>query len=760
MICLHEGEVLLDQRRCITALIRHPSSVVDKEDNWRSIFAQILPNSELRESDMKSLRQCQPQNMAKMMFISIEQLFLYTQRVHSLLDGGLDPGGLKRALTDLSKYHIPVLNSLRIIERSLTVIIDPQWDEGEDFLNRFLIRNSCMSASNETFTTMGEGKLDCTLGFILVKTLLNLLHCPEFCVATPLSGNKYKGDGIFDPVGRGLASVAERELLWPRLTSSNSKYHSNRIRVLRCALASLRPQPRGVSSLHRLWMEIDGVPLPHRATLFASLLNVICSFNPNDNVSSWIPFFSGSTTSENETTSLFTNSIHLFLLLLQHRSYDACGESIFWKCFALLGSGEPEDVRFVVHSVIQKLSLCKQKSVVFPGGNKAVGHEGELWLVFSHLLEGCEEARSLVCCFEDTYAVVETLLLHLRRAAFQSQDSTIPRTVVSTTLLILYKLSSEATFIGSGTKSWKDLEILKKIINDDSSSISIHQNNTRTNLTILDVILWSLSSLLLSATDWIRDRPLCYESIVKTFLNISPYVADPPLVVADRMASLLEIFSFQTYLNDVESTNYYYVSLLLEVYYFVICFNGKSNEGLIFSLLRRKGVLDSIFDTISEVPETKLCTGLPSSGNSYPTIGSVLPFQREYTTSSWRSSVLLQPVRCFIHNVHHSFSERFSGTTNPSTDDVLQWLKAYLTSPKGVSQLQLISNGVVFNPSKPNEVNTYSALDNYTWEAIAASGVSPACTEHDVCVFFFFSFFFFFFFFLLLLLSLVALTAL
>ena len=297
---------------------------------------------------LKSLCDCQPENFALVLFLSVEQLYLYVKGLYSVM------GSKGKIASFESAGRNTLLTSLLLLETGFSAAVQSDASVLEDMLlhNRVRTAGNAPSLAQQysSFRSIGGGELDRTLAYTLVSSLLLLLHAPG--VTIPYA-HGHNVPNIFESLSEYSGGLKEicRGAVWGR-SGEGVKERTYRFRIMRVCIATLLPPcihsavikrevrpgvyespPAGQdrsfayhhnaqhcqSIMYRLWTELSlpGSPLPHRAALFTSLLNVLAGTVQEG-------YFS----EEAAMCSYIDACSHLFLLLFQRsRFLRGLGES-------------------------------------------------------------------------------------------------------------------------------------------------------------------------------------------------------------------------------------------------------------------------------------------------------------------------------------------------------------------------------------------------------------------------------------------------
>lgn len=253
---------------------------------------------------------------------------------------------------------------------------------------------------------------------------------------------------------------------------------------------------------------------------------------------------------------------------------EAQGFNVF-RCF--LGSIDaPDQLNFIYRGFVRLLNNCHQaESAYLPFSITRVGIEQELLI----LLWKCLEEMPAFMPYVLKSCDVNQLLVPLCYFLLDGRKDPSKVGLMYLCTFTVLKLSGERSFSVALNKPFQ----LQQLPIDIPVFTGCHA----------DLLIIVLHKLIVSGSEKLSALYSCFLTII---CNISPYCKSLSSVASIKLINLLQLFVSPKFLFAAES-NHMYVSMLLESLNNIIQYQYEGNAQMIYSIIRRK----EIFDSISEL---------------------------------------------------------------------------------------------------------------------------------------------------------------
>mmetsp|Transcript_18544 Transcript_18544/g.31056 ORF Transcript_18544/g.31056 Transcript_18544/m.31056 type:complete len:804 (-) Transcript_18544:1053-3464(-) len=598
-------------------------SDIDPSDHdfWDEMWKTVLPAEDVFDmispEDVRKIISDHPNNMKTIVTQAVAQLYQVVETPYRI-------------------YFEQALNCSRIMARLLPFLLESSSAEMKDLLwNRRApsqqVSSENLAADSRDMGSEGEDadpQASEPLAVILVNTIFHLLFLPDFTVDDPnveftekdINTPEFKSALMWAP---GIGS-SEKTIV------NSTQFDHNRIDVLRlmiCAFCdSLYQAADNYDSCASMWLEVaTSADAPYAEIVFYSLFNTVLGYDP---IGWGLPYGSMITT---DTAKLVMEAaVQVLIALLDYghpirtaessaaaaaavaegsnplpsvsaHDTEAQGFNIF-RC--LLGKIEaPDQLNFVYRGFVRLLNNVHQaESTFLPHSVTRIDIEQELLVLFWKCLEEMPKFMPYIlmhCDATELLVPICYLMLQGRR------DPTKVGLMYLCTFTLL-KLSGERTF---GVALNKPYQLHLPV------DLPLFSGNHA------DLLVVVLHKLIVSGQEKLSALYSCFLTII---CNISPYIKSFGTVASVKLVNLLQLFVSPRFLYAAEG-NHVYVSMLLETLNNIVQYQYEGNGQLIYAIIRRKEVFDSIANL-------KLPASAAAAAAAAPTV--VLP-SLQIGCSSW-----------------------------------------------------------------------------------------------------------------------------
>eukprot|EP00600_Ochromonadales_sp_CCMP1393_P014832 CAMPEP_0175001240 /NCGR_PEP_ID=MMETSP0005-20121125/3024_1 /TAXON_ID=420556 /ORGANISM="Ochromonas sp., Strain CCMP1393" /LENGTH=931 /DNA_ID=CAMNT_0016256105 /DNA_START=25 /DNA_END=2820 /DNA_ORIENTATION=+ len=566
-------------------------SDIDPSDHdfWDEMWKTVLPAEDVFDmispEDVRKIISDHPNNMKTIVTQAVAQLYQVVETPYRI-------------------YFEQALNCSRIMSL-LPFLLESSSAEMKDLLwNRRApsqqVSSENLAADSRDMGSEGEDadpQASEPLAVILVNTIFHLLFLPDFTVDDPnveftekdINTPEFKSALMWAP---GIGS-SEKTIV------NSTQFDHNRIDVLRlmiCAFCdSLYQAADNYDSCASMWLEVaTSADAPYAEIVFYSLFNTVLGYDP---IGWGLPYGSMITT---DTAKLVMEAaVQVLIALLDYghpirtaessaaaaaavaegsnplpsvsaHDTEAQGFNIF-RC--LLGKIEaPDQLNFVYRGFVRLLNNVHQaESTFLPHSVTRIDIEQELLVLFWKCLEEMPKFMPYIlmhCDATELLVPICYLMLQGRR------DPTKVGLMYLCTFTLL-KLSGERTF---GVALNKPYQLHLPV------DLPLFSGNHA------DLLVVVLHKLIVSGQEKLSALYSCFLTII---CNISPYIKSFGTVASVKLVNLLQLFVSPRFLYAAEG-NHVYVSMLLETLNNIVQYQYEGNGQLIYAIIRRKEVFDSI----------------------------------------------------------------------------------------------------------------------------------------------------------------------
>ncbi|GAA30595.2 hypothetical protein CLF_110457, partial [Clonorchis sinensis] len=581
---------------------------IDSNDNafWERFWTDISISVQdmfvlIPAAEIRALREESPNNLATLSYKAVEKL-----------------SRIAEASFPTAKDQQTALNCIRLLTRLFPYIFeDPEW---RSFFWSALPLEPDSAVDDECVP----------LAHSLISALCDLLFCPDFTVH---SIAKSGPEGPED-----MHTIDSCEYIWQAGVGfaqnpvHNTAHDSNRTEILKllltCFSETMYMERDEAQQTQNKWVSFfTSTNNRHALPLFASLLNVVCAYDP---VGFGVPYnhlmFSDSREPlvevalqvlcivlETELTASYpTHSSQGYRNLVGRMSSEAEEASSTTATSAGDGTIEmnlfanymsrihrDEDFAFILNGLTRLLNNPLQQTYL-PGSTKKVQMHQELLVLFWRMCEINKKFMYYVLKSSQVLDLLVPILYHLNDA--RSDPARLGLVHVGVFILLL--LSGERNFGVRLNKPYKNRAAL---------DIPVF---TGTHADVLIIVFHKLIT-----TGHRRLQPL-FDCLLTIIVNVSPYLKSMSMVTANKLLHLLEAFSQPWFLYSGQ-THYQLVFLLLEVFNNIIQYQFDGNSNLVYTLIRKRQVfyhlanLPTDQSTIQRILKRRPTT-LPNSDHSSP----------------------------------------------------------------------------------------------------------------------------------------------
>lgn len=666
------------------------SSPIDANDDefWDQFWSDSITDIHdvfalIPSSDIRSLREEAPSNLATLVYKAIDKLTKATN-----------------TLCNTSSQQTVVLNSCRILTRILPYIFeDPDW-RGFFWSNYSCDHDSDTDEDDAGFSRRGRRdknktssptKKKLTLSHSLLNAIADLLFCPDFTVPSlPSSRGRFAGP---ETPPDDLKSIDSCEYIWESgvgftaISSSTTAFDGKRTELLRLLLTCfsscmyMTPSEANDSNSNP-WIEyFTSGENRHALPLFTSLLNTIISYDPNG----IIPFNHLFFTDTRE--ELVEVCIQILVVTLDY-DYTVAGENqeslvdptlhdnLFINYLARVH--REEDYALILKGFSRLLNNPLQQTYL-PNSAKKIHFHQELLVLFWKVCDYNKKFMYYVLKSSDVLEVLVPILYHLNDS--RTDQSRIGLIHIGVFILLL--LSGERNF---GVRLNKPFN---SKINMEGLPIF-----TGTHADLLIIVFHKLIT-----TGHQRLQPL-FDCLLTIIVNVSPYLKTLTMVSAIKLLHLMEAFSTPWFLYS-NNSNYHLVFFLLEIFNNIVQYQFDGNSNLVYTIIRKRAVFHSLSNLSTEhsviqrslskhLPRSGMMTTSSSSRNIASTSGTTrspsVASSKSFPSLSAKDAVPVQSLNT-SPEIPHSSSPRSDSLTKPSltADDLLSspiQLPALAATPK------------------------------------------------------------------------------
>lgn len=590
-------------RKAVVQLTSRTSPIDTKDEEfWNQFWSESVSSINdvfalMPASEIRTLREESPSNLATLVYKAVEKLVRSTD-----------------TLCNTSQQQRVVINSCRLLVRILPYIFeDPDW-RGFFWSKLANVRESS-NMKHEQSESDSEAETEANasasskcnnsnmpLAHSLILSICDLLFCPDFTVPPLPSSKGHFGSPDTPP--DDLQSIDSCEYIWESgvgFTSnvpSTNHYDANRTELLRllltCFSCSMYLTPAEANCTSNRWIEFfTSVNNRHTLALFTSLLNTICSYDPNG----ILPF--NHLIFNDTREALVDVAIQILIVTLDYEYSSENNENtpsildpsqhdnLFINYLSRIH--REEDFAFVLKGLSKLLNNPLVQTYI-PNSNKRVQFHQELLVLFWKFCDYNKKFMYYVLKSSHVLEILVPILYHLNEC--KSDQSKIGLIHIGVFILLL--LSGERNFgvrlnKPYTTRALMDLPVF-----------------TGTHADLLIVVFHRLIT-----TGHQRIQPL-FDCLLTIIVNVSPYLKTLSMVSATKLLHLTEAFSTPWFLYSNQS-NHHLIFFLLEIFNNIIQYQFDGNCNTIYTIIRKRGV----FYSIANLP-TDHCSIQKSLSKSIP----------------------------------------------------------------------------------------------------------------------------------------------
>eukprot|EP01063_Lacrimia_lanifica_P007373 TRINITY_DN14688_c0_g1_i1.p1 TRINITY_DN14688_c0_g1~~TRINITY_DN14688_c0_g1_i1.p1 ORF type:complete len:820 (+),score=328.03 TRINITY_DN14688_c0_g1_i1:89-2548(+) len=568
---------------------------------WRDIFLADVTLEDLftalNAEDVRNMRLHYPQNLAMLLYNSLDQLQFFVNEGHD---------------AEKTMDFKAAGNSLKLLTRIMPVLYEdiavdphrpPSSTIGVDFVTHFFWENKKMidADPDAEYTSIGGQPLTTTssdgtkstkpLGQVLMEAIL-AAGCSRHGCTSPQGVKGAPANGEYEGVDAeklwygGLGPVAPHQL------ASSAAMDANRLLVVRCLLACCSGplfQPTYLTADPFIDCLTHKVPLGK--TFAFSLLNAIIPYEPKGS----LPYTSYMT---NGRETLMTFSVQLLLILLDNGTLcrelqDAkddngkelgrdvtktglqtpargvsliarASENVFWKVLASID--KKVDMACMYDGLVKLLSNpFEAKKTWLPNSQKALSNTQEILALLWKALDCNVAFRRYIGREADVGRLVVPLCWTMYQAK-ERRENVAPLQIA---LYITFLLSGERCFC---------VALNNKITAPHYLPLPAFQGS------YVDLLIVLFQQLAMSGVEWLRPFTDGFLTVVA---NVSPYTKSLGTVAAAKLVKLFEVVSSPRFLAAAPE-NHVCAGLLVQAFNNILQYQYEGNTPLVYTILRNK----------------------------------------------------------------------------------------------------------------------------------------------------------------------------
>ncbi|KAK4468924.1 hypothetical protein MN116_007590 [Schistosoma mekongi] len=636
----------LGYRNAVIQLTTKTQPVDSNDDNfWNQFWAEypmsiqdifaLVPAAEIR-----ALRTEAPNNLATLCYKAVERI-----------------AQVSESASPTTKDQVIVLNCIRLLTRLLPYIFeDVEW---RSFFWSPLPSDPSISQEQGEFVPLAQS---------LLSALCDLLFCPDFTVH---SISKSGPEGPED-----MHTIDSCEYIWQsgvgfaQAPTVNAMHDSNRTEILKliltCFSETMYLEQEEAHRTENKWVTFfTSTANRHALPLFASLLNVVCAYDPvglgvpynhlmfSDSREPLVevalqilcitlepdPIVSSPTYSNASFRDLNSTHSHPFSDADEQLSLNGAGVTsqnsgtgdtlnsemnLFVNYMCRIH--RDEDFAFIL-SGISRLLNNPLAQTYLPGSSKKVQMHQELLVFFWRICECNKKFMYYVLKSSQVLDLLVPILYHLNN----SRNDQSRMGLIHVGVFILLLLSGERNFGVRLNKPYRHRSLLDVPV------------FTGTHADLLVIV-----SHRLITSGHNNLNPL-FDCLLTIIANVSPYLKSLSMVSSNKLLHLLDAFSQPWFLYSSPS-NHQLVFLLLEVFNNIIQYQFDGNSNLVYTLIRKR----QIFYRLANLPTDQ------------PTIHSIISKQLKsqsgghFMIESTTTTNCNTPSRTSSGDIKKSFSETTS----------------------------------------------------------------------------------------------------
>lgn len=611
-------------RKAVVQLTSRTSPIDTKDDEfWNQFFNESVTSINdvfafMPASEIRSLREESPSNLATLVYKAVEKLVRSTD-----------------TLCNTSEQQRTVINSCRLLIRILPYIFeDADW-RGFFWSKLANVRtdSTCPGHRDTESDSDGESTVDdkinnqqnttaaMPLAHSLILSICDLLFCPDFTVAPlPCSKGHF---GSPDTPPDDLQSIDSCEYIWESgvgftcTTPSTCVYDKNRTELLRllltCFSCSMYLTPSEANCSSNEWIEFfTSSNNRHSLAIFTSLLNTICSYDPNG----ILPF--NHLLFNDTRESLVDVSIQILIVTLDYEYTKNIRETNNLSTSNIIDSTQhdnlfinylsrlhrEEDFAFILKGLSRLLNNPLVQTYI-PNSMRKIHFHQELLVLFWKFCDYNKKFMYYVLKSSHVLEILVPILYHLNEC--KNDQSKIGLIHIGVFILLL--LSGERNFGVRLNKPYTSRLLLDLPV------------FTGTHADLLIVVFHRLIT-----TGHQRIQAL-FDCLLTIIVNVSPYLKTLSMVSATKLLHLTEAFSTPWFLYSNQS-NYHLIFFLLEIFNNIIQYQFDGNCNVIYTVIRKRGV----FYSIANLP-TDHCSIQKSLSKSIPKKGGKINSSKSFPIS-------------------------------------------------------------------------------------------------------------------------------
>lgn len=604
-----QGDSKLEFRSRVQVLSQRPVEGSD-HDFWLPIFTTPLPAEDifalLSPGDVRLIRKHQTKNLSIVIFKCIQQLFFFSKPEAKVKDFTSARNSLRilsRVLPVIFEInddnYIDTLFWKNTLATRTTDTIVPEKkipkDKGKERAEQTEAETEDNTDAEAQETEMALPDLEPTpvekfgpgdplnipLGRALLETLFRIAFLPTFSIPHG-QYRKFLENDSQDSVTsspdantpsdyeRTFSSI-ESDLLWETgigtkepITHSSTQMLQNRNDVLRCLLCcfskTLYADSGSVETANNRFLDIaTSSDMPHSATLFFSMLNTICSYNPTGS----LPY---STVLLSDPKEEFVKYCLLILNVVLDYKKGQGSNNAFLKYAGQIK--EWKDIKFASKGFEVLLNNHLFANTTYlPSSQKMIDFSEELLVLFWKILEENHEFRVGICRMGESNKVLIPILYYI--STYSGDRAKFAYIQMCTFILLL--LSGEREF---------SVSLNRNVVERVPFELPLIRTPN-----YCDLLVIVLQRTIAGDRNTKHLRTL-YDCMLTIICNVSPYIKSLDMLSSVKLVKLIEMFSIPRFLFATEN-NPQHVLLLLQTLSNIVQYQYQGNAHVVYAILRK-----------------------------------------------------------------------------------------------------------------------------------------------------------------------------
>ena len=416
----------------------------------------------------------------------------------------------------------------------------------------------------------------------ILSLTMRLLFKSGFCVssASPPESNDLPTDRV--DLSRLWVGGVGGKTLNPNFAPS-MRHRIETLCLLRTLLsASLFQSIEEYKENPNPWLqEMSTGDLPFTATLFASLIGIVCSYDP---IGFGVPY-AGLISSDGGQQELVSISTQILAILVDFRYPEQSGEELNVFREILASISDEEEIDFLASGILNSIStVSKSQGVLLPGSSPRVSHYQELLIFLFESLLINEKLKH--CVIKKGGAALTGALLTLLTESANDPTKIGLQHLCGFLILVL---SGERMF-GLG---------MNMEISTIESAFFATSNFRGECFCVGDIFIQVIINFILAPSSKSPVSDALVDLLLTSFNNVSPYIRSLSVDSALVIGNLLDKLSSAKFLLN-RPRGFHSLSLFIESINSLLQYQSAGNYPLVYILLKRSAVLNHLSAEIDE----------------------------------------------------------------------------------------------------------------------------------------------------------------